>query len=299
MSNIFEHLELGTFSFRNKNFYEIEKIIDEFYGLGGRYIDTAHFYGGDKFERFYGILSRKYTDLNFSSKIGYFKYKNDFLNPEKIYDKAMSTIENFNYSLHVLRIHDADQIWWWNNEDYASINDSPVVRIFDSIGNQYKINIGISGNNAKKISEILTQKEYHYIMIAKQYDLLWRNTKFYLEDYIKSSNSELVLAAPFHQGKVFQLNELCNYMGTNIHKNNISILKKIINETGLDVQSLTIKFLLYDKFFSRISFGVDSIENFNYLKKLCDINIDDATYHKIFQNGFIFNAIKGLDYSPK
>ena len=303
MSIINERFELGTFSLKEKSEYEIESIIEQYYQYGGRYIDTAIYYGGRNKEIILAKILRKYKDMRVSSKIGYYKYIEDYRSYDYIYNEAQKTIENFEDQLHVLRVHEADWSLWWKREikdlTKVEIDDSPVIRAMSKIFQQHNyIKIGISGNNAKNLRKLIDLKRFDNVMIAKQYDLLWRNTRHYLVDYKYIDQTTLVVAAPFHQGHIFNLNLLMQTISKKEVCASIVSLQKIIDESGMSIPDLTMKFLLKDNFISRIAFGVNDVRELCFLKDVDGV-LDECIYQKILDNGFLCNALSGKQYLPQ
>ncbi len=307
--NIMNRIGLGTFSLRDSNEIEIKNTIFKYLEMGGRYIDTAPFYGNRKIEMILGdVLKEINTPVFIATKIGYLQNQNDYKNPLALRDQFLRSYELLNEKVNLLQIHEADWDLWWKfslNDKTKTvsdlINNMPIIKTLEEVNNQgYVKYIGITGNNSDKIYRIANSYSFDSVLIAKQYDLLWRNATTDLCKLTEDRNLFFAVGAPFHQGKLLNLTQL-------IHDNSKSDkelaeqarkLNAIIKDYNLNPLDTCIKFLLKDHRIDVIVLGVKDAYELNWLQNF-DEEMDDNIYNAINSLGLLRPPSLGIPFEVR
>ena len=184
--------------------------------LGENYIDRAPCYGTAQEVLGEALDGRKEPYL-LGSKCGRWDYKTgpcrDLNAFKEQFEQTLSDLRRD--SVDILYIHECDWYPFWEDVetpredpnidlkteyDYLS---APVVAFLMWVKEQGLTRfLGLSGNNAERVAKVLREinLEIDVVLIAFQYDLLWRNAPEHLPSMAKETGVGVVRGAPFHQG---------------------------------------------------------------------------------------------------
>ncbi|KAF0824285.1 aldo/keto reductase [Cytobacillus firmus] len=303
--NAAKKISLGTFPFKDLKEIQIFKIMERYLSSGRTFIDTAAFYGDRRVER---ILGRVLKDFNcecfIATKVGYFRKKEEYQDQNYIYDQVQYSQELIGQKINLLQIHEADwDIWWLCDNGSLSyqnmFNKAPVIKALTKIKQNNDTDyIGITGNNADKLANIAHNLNcIDSVLLAKQYDLLWRNGRGKLRNVIEQKNLFYIVGAPFHQGRLLNLDSL---ISENSHfdkemAEEVEKLKSLIIKHGLNLIKTCLEFLLTDPLVDLILVGIKEENELWWLDYKLK-HIPDEIYKELLSIGFIRNATKGIPY---
>ena len=261
-----ERIVLGTRCFNEINEMEIFQILEDFFSLGGRYIDTAFLYGDGWPLKLIGKFNKLYRpNDSYISKIGYFHKTKDYRdinNLRKAIDKSCNAL---NMKPEFILLHEADWLVWWASEAKIGelinikLSNNLLLSYFDNFRGllkNFNINAGISGNNAHILGFLFPILRPKLVLLSKQYDLLWKNA----EPLITSVCDDvyLLLGAPFHQGWLFKLNELKKIIPC--YYKQICKLEKIALQTKYALDHIALNFMWQSVGKAKVVFGVKSAQ---------------------------------------
>lgn len=128
------------------------------------------------------------------------------------------------------------------------------------------MHLGISGNNAHLLAKLLREMdlEIEVVLVAFQYDPIWRNAREYLLPVTRERGIGAVLGAPLQQGRLAVphkewIDHPPAWM-SNATRERFRLLYEIVEEYGLSLPELTVRFLLADEDVSSIVTGLSSID---------------------------------------
>ena len=268
---LINRIVLGTRPFIHVNEKEIFQILEHYFSCGGRYVDTAYFYGYGRIAKLIGTFNKLYKpNAIYIYKIGYFSKGNDYRNIDFLKLAVEEACANlFTLPRYVL-LHEADWSIWWRKTNRLGTLISPNNMDLLDLEIYEKLNVflksisilsGISGNNAECLS-ILLRIQPDMILLSKQYDLLWKNAQSLMH-----YKGLLALGSPFHQGWLFKLKELAQKLPQ--ISNDIKKLKKVIESYSYSLDHLALNFCLQTTK-SKIVFGVESKQQL--IKNLTNMN---------------------------
>lgn len=240
---------LGTLHLRNVSDRQLASVLDAFLGAGGRWIDTATLYGGFGLLRAIGRrLSTAGVDTRVWVKVGYFDRRESYRDDGVFRDTAARACEAIGPYARVVALHEGDWATWWRHDRDPGVlsdaDDGPLVeqRIerFTAIAGELGTDLGVSGNHAAALRHVLKHApSVAAVMVAKQYDLVWRNATALIEH---SRKLDLVLGAPWHQGWLRDLDRLL------IQRPHlepaITRLRHLCRRTGKSVDEVALPFVL-------------------------------------------------------
>ncbi|KJS17069.1 MAG: hypothetical protein VR78_06570 [Hoeflea sp. BRH_c9] len=206
-----DRLVLGTLSLAALSESERHRIVDRFLEWGGEWIDTAGLYGDGDLERFIGECRAK-QNLKVSTKLGHFEFQHCYVQSGELIKQAQLQRARLGGWPDQFLVHEADWPVWWGKDvrslehPHHVIRNSAVWQLLRLIAMEDGIRIGISGNDARVLRSLADVLQPDVVLVAKQFDLLWRNAQDFVDD--PGAIGELWLGAPFHQGWLFRLKEL-------------------------------------------------------------------------------------------
>jgi aryl-alcohol dehydrogenase-like predicted oxidoreductase len=308
-NNLSKKVALGTFSFKDLTEREMYEILEKYFASGRIFIDTAAFYGNRYVEKSLGkILSKLGVNCFIATKVGYFQRKEHYRSFNYIYDQIKYSQELLGRKINLLQIHEADWDVWWESNQHKPISredviNSPIIELLLKLKKENEVDfIGITGNNADKLAFIVEcLEDIDTVLVAKQYDLLWRNGRQSLRNLIKEKGLFYIVGAPFHQGKLINLDR---FIAENRMLNNDEIateaekLQKLINYYGLDLVKTCIEFILTDYLVDLTLVGVKNTTELWWTE--ANLNpIHHEIYEELLNIGFIMPPSQGIPFNLK
>ncbi|WP_193065024.1 aldo/keto reductase [Oceanobacillus oncorhynchi] len=302
LNNLSAKVALGTFPFKELSEKQIYEIIMKYLYSDRVYIDTAPFYGNRKVEK---ILGRLITSCNkktfIASKVGYFRQHNQYQNYNYIYDQVRYSQELLGGKINLLQIHEADwDLWWLSRKDTKSnINHAPIVQVLNKLKQDKEIDfIGITGNNADRLADIAESLDcIDSVLVAKQYDLLWRNGRKRLKKLIEKKGLFYIIGAPFHQGKLLNLEaliaEYTKYDSSKVHE--VTKLRRIVEKYDLDIVRTCLEFLLTDPEVDLTLVGAKNLKELWWVDSQI-YSLADEIYSEILSIGFTGPPSMGIPF---
>ncbi len=247
-------LILGTLAFSSLPQTVTSPILDEYFRLGGTIVDTASLYGNGAVERRLGeYLRNTKVPVSLSTKIGYFRNIRSYRTLEGLQTAFHQTCERLGTVPRFLFLHEADWGVWWNPAAHpgalldpdAAFEWPDQLRSFKAFLEPFGTALGLSGNNAPSLQAVLRSAlpdGVSVILLAKQFDLLWRTGRRLIDDLGSQTQIDCWLGAPYHQGWLFKLEELSVLQP---HASSpIRGLRRLMQTNGLSLSSLAIPYLL-------------------------------------------------------
>lgn len=253
---------LGTLHLRDLQERELGCVLDAFITRGGQWLDTATLYGGARLlSRIGQHLRRTKARVAVWVKVGYFPRSSDYRDDARFAAIAGQALEAIGPAATVLAVHEADWRRWWVPEvpgvELVQPQDDPHVAArlgrFDEIAGRLGVRLAVSGNHAAPLARVLACATTRTAaMIAKQYDLVWRSAAPLIEEAQLSQRS-LVVAAPWHQGWLHDLDRLCGRRPHLVPA--IGRVRAVCAAAGLSVAAAALPFLLQASGASLVAFG--------------------------------------------
>jgi aryl-alcohol dehydrogenase-like predicted oxidoreductase len=256
------------------------RIIQRAIELGVNYYDTAPYYGNSQ-----KVLGEALADRSercvVSTKCGRFDWKIGPYREEGAYFEQLerSLKELRRDHVDILYLHEADWPVYWEDLELPRPNrvldpnasydfeNSAAIKFLRRVREQgLAKHLGISGNNAHLLAKLLREMDLdiEVVLVAFQYDPIWRNAKEYLLPVAREYGVGVVLGAPLQQGRLALAREEwidCPppWMGDTT-KERFRLLYEIVEEYDLSLPELTLRFLLADDHVGSALTGLSSID---------------------------------------
>ena len=245
--------------------------------LGVSYFDTSPHYGYGASQAIFGeALANRSEDYLVATKLGYFGESDHFRSPVAL---AAQLNENLRllrrFYVDVLQIHEANWQAWWSDEmpvegrirpdipyDFAN---APILQFLQSVKQEGKCRfIGITGNNADEVARVLKQVEVDAVLVAFNYDLIWRGSRRQALPIAHQKGVAFIGAAVLQNGRLVQphpewLQTPPDWMTAEV-QSRLTKLYAIQQECGLSLVTLTIRFLMAHPTVSTILVGAAKTE---------------------------------------
>ncbi|WP_328959404.1 aldo/keto reductase [Kitasatospora purpeofusca] len=188
------------------------RLLDAFAAAGGRAVDTAAFYGSGYVESVLGAwLRRTGAGLRVTTKIGHFGRTADHRSGPRIEAALAESVARLGTVPDEVLLHEGDWACWWDPAAAPGTVGAPPAgtalpawETLRSLAGREGFTAGLSGNNAGALHTTARRTGASRVLVAKQYDLVWRTAGPLLDDPARS----VLLGAPFHQGAVLDLGAL-------------------------------------------------------------------------------------------
>jgi aryl-alcohol dehydrogenase-like predicted oxidoreductase len=267
----FERFVLGTLHFALLEQSSIDVLLDRYFECGGRWIDTASFYGNGRVECTLGsYLKRHAPPVRISAKVGHFDDAEQYGNEKAISASLWRTIDRLGMVPEVVSLHEGDwAVWWQRHARVGAIVQSAAEVSKNAPGwqalREFCVSVGarcgLTGNNASSLLTAAATARCDQIMVAKQYDLVWRTAEELIA-WASGLGIRVWCAAPFHQGALLNLNALraealgaedLGLVGA------IDTAMTILEGAGERVQRVAVPFLLEDERVAGVVVGLRSV----------------------------------------
>jgi aryl-alcohol dehydrogenase-like predicted oxidoreductase len=202
-------LVLGTLPLCRSRPADAYRLLDAFVAAGGIAVDTAALYGAGYVETVLGRwLAGVGPVLHVTTKVGYLGDPAAHRDPTRLRDAVERSVERLGTTPAAVLLHEADWACWWDPD--AAVGDvgvapagapPPAWTALVDLGSAAGFEVGVSGNNAEALGRTAAVLGTTRLLVAKQYDLLWRNAECLLAD----ATLRTTLGAPFHQGRLLDL----------------------------------------------------------------------------------------------
>ena len=259
---------------------EAIRVVHRALELGVNYIDTAPMYG-NAHEIMGEALADRKEEYLLGTKCGRWDWKTgpyrDIDAFKRQFEQSLKDLRRD--SVDLLYIHEADWAVYWQDMDiprdtwhvdpsssyeYAS---APVVQFLQWAKHHGMAkHLGISGNNAHLLAKVLQQAELEIeiVLVAFQYNLIWRNACEYVLPLAGDLGVGVVLGAPLQQGRLAVprpewLENPPEWMDEDL-RTRFGELYEIHGETGMSLAELAIRFLLADPGFATVIPGAATVE---------------------------------------
>lgn len=275
-----KEIGLGTFHLTSDKGVprdEALRIIDRAIALGVNFIDTAPMYGSGEAEEILGIAFEGHTEQYLlSNKVGRLPSPGDFRSFDTImrqFDRGLKLLRR--EQVDIIQIHEADWIAWWNDSPASpydvitkvdfSIEDAPVMKVLRQVQKEGRARfIGITGNNAAPLAKLLEAGNFDVVLVASQYDLIWRNATYDLIPIAQNKGVAIVLGAPFRQGLLSKIHpELLTNPPEWFTPGRLEQFKRlysILDCVDIPIAEIGLRFLLSDIRISTIIPGPRTVE---------------------------------------
>ncbi|MBO9123758.1 MULTISPECIES: aldo/keto reductase [unclassified Rhizobium] len=300
-----QRIILGTFALADATQDEFDAVLDTYLESGGEWIDTAFAYGYGSAELKLGsYIRRRGANVRISTKIGHFPEAPGYRRPGAVNDAFAAMQERLGRLPDQILLHEADWVVWWRDDGQPfqilpegamtpELQTAPALLDVQAAAARAGIRWGFSGNNAPTLGRASYRVTPDVVMVAKQYDLLWRSAEPLVE-IASMKEFDLWLASPFHQSWLFRLPELARF-GDEANPQiarGARALEELTSATGRGIVDLAIPFLLDRHCDTRIVVGARSAEEIagviNATREPLPIEVTDA----IDRIGFIASPMK-------
>jgi aryl-alcohol dehydrogenase-like predicted oxidoreductase len=209
-----ERVVLGTVPLRLAGERERMAVLDEFLAGGGRWIDTAPFYGD--VERSVGrFLESCGADASVATKAGHFADPRAYRSRAAVAEAIDRSVERLGRPPAVLSLHEADwAVWWAAARPGAVLAQGPlpggVPPAWEALVDkcrEHGSEPAVTGNNAGPLRAAAQRLGCTRLLVAKQYDLIWRSAEALL-DWGAAAGVMVWCGSPFHQGALLDLPRL-------------------------------------------------------------------------------------------
>lgn len=259
--------------------------------LGVSYFDTSPLYGQGTSQAIFGeALQDRSEPFVLATKLGHFSQPASFRAPAALSAQLDDNLRLLRREhIDVLQVHEADWRAWWSEDDRPpgsgalsnpgwrrghldpnagyllpdheyDFASAPIMQYLRDARRQGRCRyIGITGNTADNVARVLRDVDVDTVLIAFNYDLIWRRTRTHALPLARESGSAMLLAAVLHNthlpGNHPEWEQSPPQWMSKTMKARLDTLSKLQRESGMSLVELTIRFLLADKSVSTILVG--------------------------------------------
>ncbi len=217
-------LGLGSAFMAKQGQENLNRCVDYAIEHGMNYFDTAANYGDSNDETMFGIALKGRRDKAIvATKVGYTNQRRDNLKDHRNADQLMQQFEGSLKRLQtdyvdIIQIHEADFLKWWGDNllsgksldrwtaliesdaDYNFVN-APAIRFLENAKHSGKAHfVGLTAKNARLLARILKVVEVDSVMIAHQFNPVFRNANEFLFPTAQELGIGVVIGAPLMKG---------------------------------------------------------------------------------------------------
>jgi aryl-alcohol dehydrogenase-like predicted oxidoreductase len=264
---------------------EAFRVLDAFVESGGHAIDTAPYYGGGYVESLVGDwLRHTSARVRVSTKLGHLDTAAAYRDGSALRHALEASMERLALVPDVVLLHEGDWACWWEpgrrvgEVDAATAEwSAPAWTMLQTIAGALGFQTGLSGNNAGQLRTAAVAVRPRYIMVAKQYDLLWRSAEPLLT-WAGMNGVQVWAAAPLHQGALLNLRSLageCRTAGDVELESHAHRLRSLLGRWQLSVVDVAVPFVLADPRIAHLCVGARSAEEIRALVASADRTLPD------------------------
>ncbi len=231
--------------------------------LGITYIDTAPTYGNSE-EVLGQVLAGENRPFLISTKLG--GRPLPFLPRER--SCLMASVEESLRLLHrttidILMIHEPDrpgQYDWWTSWEEVT---GPVLEVMDELKKSGVIRYtGIGGTTAYELARMVRSGRFDVVLTAYNYSLLWREAALDIFPAAAEKNVGVILGSPLQQGTLSRRYDEEVKRGapwlSKPRREQLLALYRLLDETGMDIAEMGLRFVLSNPAVSTVLFGAAS-----------------------------------------
>jgi aryl-alcohol dehydrogenase-like predicted oxidoreductase len=237
--------------------------------LGINYIDTAPGYL-DSEEVLGEALSKMDEDFIISTKFGYKPEPFNVKSADFLRGALAQSMKNLRRdSVDILMIHEPDRWqdsnfwpWWDDTENYTG----PVMDVLAEAKDKGVAKFtGLGGTTADEMPLVMDTGNFDVVLTAFNYNLLWRDAEKGILQTAQKHEMGIVCGSPVQQGvlaKIYQNDVVDNPIPEldSRRRKQFVELYELVNDTGITMPELCIRFLLSDPRVSTVLTGVRNIE---------------------------------------
>lgn len=185
--------------------------------LGIKRFDTSIYYGHGLSQTVLGqTLGKQRDEVFIATKLGHFErrfpsHEALYRNPDALWAQVHECFRALRRPPDLLQVHEADQgVWWpgtgangpWVTADEpANFADAPVLQVLRRAKEQGVCRlIGITGNHAAPLATVLDAVEVDSVLVAYNFDPIFRNAGERLLPLAASRGVAVLLASIFQSG---------------------------------------------------------------------------------------------------
>jgi D-threo-aldose 1-dehydrogenase len=251
--------------FGSPEFNQSRAAVHRALALGVNYIDTAPTYANSE-----EVLGQALEDVTIpyvlSTKLGGRPQPFD----SRDRDCLLRSVEE---SLHLLKrdhidilmVHEPDrpgQYDWWTDFDAF---DGPVLEVLADLKRQGIVHFtGIGGTTAYLLARLIRTGKFDVVLTAFNYSLLWREAQIDILPSAKAQGVGVVIGSPLQQGALARrYDDAINHGAAWLsppRRAQYKALYALLNETGLSLPELGLRFVLSNPDISCALMGARSVE---------------------------------------
>lgn len=249
--------------------FEKSKIATQYaLDTGVRLIDTAPSYFNS--ETVLGKILKSYEGTNkplISTKLGMPEPWNP-KSKKDIYASVEGSMEKLGVDhIDILFIHEPErrlQMDWWDNE---TTYDGPVMECLEEMKANGMIRYtGVAGTCTHELAKIMDTGKFDCVLTAFNYSLLWREAEYEILPTAKKHNMGVICGSPLQQGALAVRRDDIIENGapwiSKPRKDQFKALYKLLDETGMDIIEMSMRFVISNPIVSCVLTGSRSKEEF-------------------------------------
>ena len=217
-------LGLGSAFMAGQGQEGVNRCVDYAIDHGVNYFDTSANYGDGRDETMLGAaLKEKRDKVILATKVGFINHERYSLKAHRNADQLMEQFESSLKRLQtdyvdIIQIHEADYLKWWaddipddrNSADWSALiaddkdydfPNAPAVKFLVDAKRSGKARfIGLTAKNARLLGQILKMVEVDSVMVAHQFNPVFRNAAEFLFPIAQDLDVGVVIGAPLMKG---------------------------------------------------------------------------------------------------
>lgn len=234
--------------------------------LGINYFDTAPGYGNSE-EVLGASLGGRAGQVVLSTKLG---GRPDPFDPRDLAGLKSSLEESLRLlgreMIDLLIIHEPDrpgQYDWWT--DRLAV-EGPVLGLLQEWKAEGKIRaLGVGGTSTSQMAHLCRSGKFDVVLTAFNYSLLWREAELEIFPAARDHGMGVIVGSPLQQGALAAqhraaLEDPAAYWLSSVRKNQLRELYDFVDETGLALPEVALRFLLSNPCVDCVLMGARSAE---------------------------------------
>jgi len=245
-------------------FEQAKTAVERAVELGVNYIDTAPGYLNSE-EVIGRILEDIDAPLVISTKIGGRPAPFEPRNKDHIRFSIEESLRLLKRDrVDMLMVHEPDrpgQYDWWT--DWQTI-DGPALEVLQEMRDEGIIDyLGLGGTTAYEMAHVIRSGKFDVVLTAFNYSLLWREAEIEVIPAAEAQGMGIVAGSPLQQGALSrrfdkQLDDPAMYWLSPRRKNQFRQLYALLDETGISVTEMAIRFVISNSAVHTVLMGARS-----------------------------------------